>query len=328
MVKRTQRPYVSRRRVKGRTYYYFRRNDTFVRLPDNPDSPEFDHAYWACRSGRNVAAKTSFDALITSYLASPAFLAKAPTTRSEYRRTLDQIRAKNGPKDFTRLRRRDVIAARDTHAEHWRKANAMVEMLSILARHARDLEWIDFNPAENVEKLKGGSYEPWPPWALDAFPREAEGAALTAFHLGVGTGQRLGDLCKMEWSHYDGDAIAVVQGKTGQRLWVACPADLREYLDALPRTGRFIIAKNMTQPLGKRTVQRLVEGVRKKIGATAYVIHGWRYTAAMQLAEAGCSDSEIAAVTGHRTLQMVQKYRAAANQRRLSRQAQDRRGRK
>ncbi|OLS48889.1 tyrosine-type recombinase/integrase [Rhodovulum sulfidophilum] len=124
------------------------------------------------------------------------------------------------------------------------------------------------------------------------------------------------------------NAIAIVQGKTGQRLWVACPADLREYLDALPRTGRFILAKNLTQPLGKRTVQRLVEGVRKKIGATAYVIHGWRYTAAMQLAEAGCSDSEIAAVTGHRTLQMVQKYRAAANQRRLSRQAQDRRGRK
>ncbi|RBO52680.1 hypothetical protein DSD19_13315 [Rhodovulum sp. BSW8] len=51
------------------------------------------------------------------------------------------------------------------------------------------------------------------------------------------------------------------------------------------------------------------------------------HTAAMQLAEAGCSDSEIAAVTGHRTLQMVQKYRAGANQRRLSRQAQDRRDR-
>jgi len=40
------------------------------------------------------------------------------------------------------------------------------------------------------------------------------------------------------------------------------------------------------------------------------------------LTEAGRSDSQIQAVTGHRTLEMVQKYRAGANQKRLSREAQ------
>ena len=326
MVRKSQRPYIAVRRKGDRVYHYFRKGGVMKRLPDNPDSAEFDAAYWACRSGRDRPTKTSFNALILSYKASPAWQRLAPSTRSEYDRTLRLIAEKNGTKDFRKLTRRDVIAARDAHAETWRKANALVETLSILSRHAMDLEWIDRNPAQGVDKLKSqGGYQPWPQWALDAYEREATGSALTAYHLGVGTGQRLDDLCRMEWSHYDGEGISVVQGKTGSRIWVACPPSLRAYLDALPRAGRHILARNLTQPLSKSQVQKAVGAVRRAIGAEGFVIHGWRYTAATQLAEAGCSDSEIQAVTGHRTLAMVQKYRASANQRRLSRQAQEKR---
>lgn len=326
MVRQTIRPYVTTRQKGGKTYYYFRRAGTYARLPDNPDSPEFDAAYWEYRSGKKKApSRTTFDALIASYMASPAFQKLAQSTRAEYRRTLDLIREKNGSKDFTALRRRDVIAARDTYSATWRKANAMVDMLSILAGHAINLEWITANPAKGVDRLTGGSYQPWPQWALDAFERTATGEALTAYHLGVGTGQRLGDLCRMEWAHFDGEGMAVVQGKTGARLWVACPAKLRKHLATLPRSGRFILARNLTQPLSRSQVQKAVGAVRTKIGAEGFVIHGWRYTAAVQLAEAGCSDSEIQAVTGHATLAMVQKYRSAANQKRLSRKAQSKR---
>lgn len=98
---------------------------------------------------------------------------------------------------------------------------------------------------------------------------------------------------------------------------------------SLPKAGRHIMARNLTQPLGKRAVQKAVEDVREAIGVLTgpdrLVIHGWRYTAARQLAEAGCSDAEIQAVTGHRTLAMVQKYRAQANQKRASKAAQSRR---
>jgi len=213
MVIKTTRPHIAIRKKGGKTYYYFRRAGKYARLPDNPDSPEFDAAYWAFRSGKNpTPSRTTFAILIESYMKSPKFQTLAQSTRAEYRRTLDLIRSKNGPKDFTALRRRDVIAARDAYAATWRKANAMVDMLSILSRHAIDLEWIKANPASGVEKLKGGSYEAWPQWALDAFERNATGHALTAYHLGVGTGQRLSDLCKMEWAHFDGEGMAVVQG--------------------------------------------------------------------------------------------------------------------
>ena len=153
----------------------------------------------------------------------------------------------------------------------------------------------------------------------------------TAFKLGIGTGERTGDCCAMAWDDFDGEYICVVQEKTGARVWIYCPARLRSYLAALPRAGRYILSRNLTQPLGKRAVQRAVAKVREVIGVKdgmdRLVPHGWRYTAAVQLAEAGCSDAEIQSVTGHKTLAMVAKYRARANQKAASKRAQQRRER-
>lgn len=330
MVKSPAKPNVTSVTQRGKTYYYFRRRGKYIRLPDDPDSREFDEAYWRIRSGKaRPAVKTTWQNLIESYLRSPAYLSKKPRTRQEYRRTIELIREKNGPKDFTRTKRRHVIQARDKYAETWRKANAMVETISILARHAIELEWIEANPASGVDKLTGGEYQPWPQDKLDAFERYCIAHdltwELTAFKLGTGTGQRIGDLLKMKWEHFDGEHIQVTQEKTDARIWVACPPALKAYLSSLPRDGDYIIAKNLREPVSKRAIQTRVMYVRGKIKAVGYVIHGWRYTAAVELAEAGCSDSEIQAVTGHKTLSMVQKYRARANQKRLSSRAQARR---
>jgi site-specific recombinase XerD len=49
--------------------------------------------------------------------------------------------------------------------------------------------------------------------------------------------------------------------------------------------------------------------------------HGLRKAAARRLAEAGCSASEIASITGHKTLAEVERYTRAADQERLARQA-------
>nr|WP_256714930.1 tyrosine-type recombinase/integrase [Rhodovulum sulfidophilum] len=72
-------------------------------------------------------------------------------------------------------------------------------------------------------------------------------------------------------------------------------------------------------------MQKKVEGIRKAIGAlsgqNSLVPHGWRYTAATQLADAGVDMRDIQAVAGHKTLSMVQKYTAQANQKAASRRA-------
>ena len=46
--------------------------------------------------------------------------------------------------------------------------------------------------------------------------------------------------------------------------------------------------------------------------------HGLRKAAARRLAEAGCTEHEIAAITGHASLREVARYTRAADQRRLA----------
>ncbi len=256
-------------------------------------------------------------------------------TQANYRRHCEAIREKNGSKDIRQFRRKHAIAARDALQDTWSKANERVAVLSILCKLAVDLEWIDRNPVVDIAKLKGGEYQAWPDEKLDAYERYCDrynlSVARTIYELGLGTGQRIGDCVKMLWDDFDGEYIRVVQEKTGEKIWIYCPRRLRNYLAALPRKGKYILAKNLTQPIGKRSVQKAVEEVREAIGImhgeTRLVPHGWRYTAARLLAEAGCSDAEIQAVTGHKTLAMVQKYRAQASQKDNSKNAQQRRER-
>jgi integrase len=335
-MKKPDLPYLEFKTIKGREYVYFRRGKMRSRLPDNPDSEEFFREYWTIRSGRKPhVAKTTWNALIIEFYKSPEFKSKAAGTRQNYRRHCEEIREKNGDKDMRNFRRKQAIAARDTLANTWSKANERLAVLSILCRKAVDLEWIERNPVTDIPKLTGGEYQAWPDDKLDAYERHCDAHRLTmartVYELGVGTGQRLGDCIKMTWDDFDGEYMAVCQEKTDVKIWVYCPARLQAYLRALPRTGRHILPRNLTQPIGKRAAQKAVEDVRSALGlmhgASRLVPHGWRYTAARLLAEAGCSDSEIQAVTGHKTLSMVQKYRAQANQRAASKRAQQRRDR-
>jgi len=56
---------------------------------------------------------------------------------------------------------------------------------------------------------------------------------------------------------------------------------------------------------------------------SSYAIHGLRKNAAVELANAGCSPMEIAAITGHKTLGMVQHYSKRRDQRVAARSAMD-----
>ena len=57
------------------------------------------------------------------------------------------------------------------------------------------------------------------------------------------------------------------------------------------------------------------------IGLPPLPVHGLRKLAAAELAAAGCTTHEIASITGHRTLAMVQLYTQSVSQETLARSA-------
>jgi integrase len=62
----------------------------------------------------------------------------------------------------------------------------------------------------------------------------------------------------------------------------------------------------------------MADAIAKASLSDRCVPHGLRKAAARRLAEAGCTEKQIAAVTGHTTLKEVARYTRAANQERLA----------
>ena len=60
---------------------------------------------------------------------------------------------------------------------------------------------------------------------------------------------------------------------------------------------------------------------KKALKLGSYVLHGLRHTAGVALAEVGCTEKEIMAITGHETSASVRVYIKKANQKRLARSA-------
>jgi len=68
---------------------------------------------------------------------------------------------------------------------------------------------------------------------IDAAREKAEPRTRLLFELLLGTGQRIGDVLKMKWSDFDGEAISVRQGKTKANLWIPAPQMLLQALGSV-----------------------------------------------------------------------------------------------
>lgn len=310
-------PYLAKTKAKGQAYYYYRRNGKRIALP-NIDHKDFRAAY--DKIHKRLGAKEpdvdprSFSAMVNAYKASGEYLEKADRTRADYGRILDVLKEQWGdltPADITRA---GVMLHKDSLAKTPRTANYHMAVIRLVLNYGVDRGWLTSNPALRPNMLKTGEgRKTWPAQAIAIFrEKNADNAEmLLALDLGLYTGQRLGDVIKMRADDYDGQTIQVVQNKTAEKLVVPVHPALKKTLDELPR--RFMILLTKTGRAFKPT--HLGHEFRKaviKAGLDGFSFHGLRTTAATCLAEAGCSDAEIASITGHRTQSQVAHYRRGA----------------
>lgn len=329
-MRRDRLPYLEHDRARGRWRFARREGGKLLRvtLPGDPhNDPEASAEYWRLRQGGapKPVERRTVRAIAASYRQSTRF-PTAPRTIKDYERVLRHIETQAGHVDLAKVQRHHLVRAHQEARHGVRMADYVVTLFGMLFEHAKDLGLVRENPAHGIKKHGTQTgYLPWPDWAIAGFREQATGAALTIFELCLGTGQRIADVLEMRWSDIDDDGIAVTQGKTGAALWIPFTPALSDHLATLPRTLTTIAATRKGTPYSYRMAHDLLRVTRAKCGAEAYSWHGLRKNAAAELAEAGCSDAQIMAVTGHRTSAMVRKYTARAEQRRLARGAQARR---
>ena len=142
----------------------------------------------------------------------------------------------------------------------------------------------------------------------DAPPHIAAVVAMALY-----TGQRLGDCLKARWNDIEDGTIAVVQEKTDEPLLVPIHPDLVLVLDGLKKAPGPILRNAKGLPWTRDGFQSSFNTAKKRLGVEK-TFHGLRHTAATKLADAGCDDRTIAAITGHKSASMVRKYTRRADQ--------------
>lgn len=317
----------------GKPHCYFRYRGEQWRLPA-PGTEGFATAYDALLAGIKVRHNNvefmpgSLDWAIEKFLASPLYNKRAETTKRNYRRVLDCLRQGWGAGFLRDLQPRHVRTIRNEIAKRsTTDADIGMSLISAPWEFATEQLGIelDADPTHGIKRVHkvAHEHEPWPSELIERFLREARPSLRWAVKLALYTGQRRSDLVKMKWSQYDGEFIEVRQQKTGALLSIPCHKALRTELESMPRVADTILVGERGAPLTGSSLSVMVRRQLREMGVNGYAIHGLRKNAAVELANAGCDAFEIAAITGHRTVGMVQHYAKRHDQRRRARSAMD-----
>jgi integrase len=133
------------------------------------------------------------------------------------------------------------------------------------------------------------------------------------------TGQRGGDVVRMRRQDISEGTITVVQEKTGTELSIPIHPNLEAAIKAGPSHIHYLIVGQNGRPMTRKALTDMMKRAVKAAGLGAECVpHGLRKAILRRLAERGSTTKEIAAVSGHKTLREVERYTAAADQRRLS----------
>ncbi|MGI6458542.1 MAG: tyrosine-type recombinase/integrase [Candidatus Hydrogenedentales bacterium] len=223
---------------------------------------------------------------------------------------------------------RDALAAspvRQGKTVKPRSAGSVNRHLAVLSHlftvACNDWGWLEYNPMRKVSRLREprGRVRFLDDAEREALLRECRASKNTMLHdvvlLAITTGMRRAEILGLAWDNVDfGRRLVLVEhSKNDERRSVPL---VGAAFDALLERSRI---RRLDSPLvfpGRRRrggarpahIQNAWKAALKRAGIDDFRFHDLRHTAASYLAMSGATLPEIAAILGHRTLQMVQRY--------------------
>lgn len=310
-------------------YYYRAPGKPKARLRGLPGSDEFSAAYKAALAGRPVPGtrmakrvpEGSFEAVVHAYYADRAVFKKLdPSTQAWRRRALDGVCREHGEKPIALMRPKHIYKLLEEKADTPGAANTLLKALRALFKWAVKRELAPHNPARDVEKiayLAKGHHS----WTL------AEVAQYEARHP-VGTKARLAmalllyttgrreDAVRLGRQHLKVGRLKFVQAKNEHRnpVEVDIPAhpDLLAAIEAVPSPQLAFLTTAYGQPFTPAGFGQKFRQWCDEAGLPHCSAHGLRKAMSARFAEHGATVHEIMAVTGHQTLEEVERYTRAA----------------
>lgn len=316
----------------GKVRRYFRKGGKQLgALPGEVGSAEFMAAYAAFLAekpaliGKPAMHKDSLAKLIVDYYGSRMFTKLAPSTRQLYRYALDPLSKEHGHRSASAMTAEHaekivnkIGEARPGMGNLTRAVMRRVMQFAVKSKVRKD------NPMLGIEAFKVGEHHTWTDAELKKFEDKWRLGTRQrlAYALLLYTGQRVGDVAKMNRADVSEGLIHVVQQKTGAEIWVPIHPELQRAMTAYPAKGLTLAGDANGRPLKRAALSALMRSAIRQAGLpTRCVAHGLRKAAMRRLAEADATVNQIAAVSGHKTLKEVERYTKAADQKRLARTA-------
>jgi len=339
----------------GRLRSYFRRGGAKpIALPGLQGSPEWIDAYRHARAmsdadapkpGSSRTVPGSVDDVVSAYLdisASSTSLFKIlkPETQRSRRWILEGFRKKYGKLPLYRVdgRGKRIMLLTRPMVQQIVNAKASTPFAQknlIISLHAV-FDWafkegrFPENPAVGVTRVKKAS-QGWSTWTeeqisayeathpIGTTPR----LALTLF---LYTGARLADVRGFGPHNIHKGEFTYTQqkneGKATAPVVIPVHPKLAETIAATTLVGpRHFLLTSFGAPYTVKGLGKAMRNWANAAGCTDVSAHGLRKAAARRLADLGCSNHQIMAMTGHASVSELIKYTGAADRKRMGREA-------
>ncbi len=295
---------VTTRLADGRlvTYWYAWKGGP--RLVGHPGSPEFVQSYEAAYRQTRKADPKAFHAIISGYKQSREFADLADKTRKDYLKYIARVEtafadlplgALNDPRITG-----DFIAWRDQLPGNRQRDYAWSVLMRIIS-WGRDRGLTTYRPPSRMKRTykSDRADKIWLPEHIEEFRAVASQQLWWALVLALETGQRQGDLIRLPWKSYDGAWLQLKQQKTGRRVAIPVSQDLKTTIEAIPHLSPIILTATHRRPWTGDGFRTSWAKAANKAKITGLTFHDLRGTAVTRLAECGCTEAEIASITGH-----------------------------
>ena len=218
-----------------------------------------------------------------------------------------------GPRLLAELSPALIAEARDSLTTGPATANRYLAAMSHVCTVAsKEWGWMETNPVRKVARL------PEPPGRvrflgpdeqsvlLSACQNRKSGALYVVVLLALSTGMRQGEILGLRWPDVDLSRgwILLHETKSGDRRGVPLRGAARESLEKWAKVRRLDTDKVFPLKSIRTAWLRSVA----EAGLQDFRFHDLRHSAASYMAMNGASATEIAALLGHKTLQMVRRY--------------------
>ncbi|MFZ2171052.1 MAG: site-specific integrase [Methylococcaceae bacterium] len=195
----------------------------------------------------------------------------------------------------------------------------MASLSTVFTTAVRDWAWLEDSPMKNIKKPKAARgrvrflSDDERERLLTACKQSRNKQLYLCVILAISTGMRQAELFNLIWADIDLKAgyLILHETKNGERRRVPLAGHCLELLREHAKVRRldtpllFPGVKNLLQPID---LQQPWETARKNAGIADFTWHDLRHCTASYLAMNGASMADIAAVLGHKTLQMVRRY--------------------